>query len=60
MASAPRTVQNMPDCLSLPTTVLRSLDDTGAHEKSLLTKFRITYPLFVLFEIVGVDLLDLR
>src|SRR6516162_9407066 len=38
----------------------RGFDHPGPHEKSLLTKFRITHPLFVLIEIVRFGLQDLR
>ena len=38
----------------------RGFDHPGPHEESLLTKFRIAHPLFVLFEIVRFDLQDLR
>jgi hypothetical protein len=59
MVLAPRTVRDMPDCLSLPVRFAASVDDSRPDEKSPLAKFRIAHPLLVSFEIVRFGLENL-
>lgn len=57
MALAPRTVQNMPDCLRrLAITVLQALDHTGAHKKVAATERGIAHTFAIAFEIIRLGL----
>jgi hypothetical protein len=55
MALAPRTVQNMPDCLRRdPTTVFTcSVDRPGAEEHTLIAELGIVHALSVALETVS-------
>jgi hypothetical protein len=55
MALAPRTVQNMPDCLRRDPITVRHPASITPEPMNLLAEFGIPHTVFIPFKVVGLD-----